>query len=183
MSNKSHIYTGSISLTTVRDGIDGANAGSYFIDTNYNEIVRLEGKYGASYAPSSINFQVFNNGVQMSLKDGNWELSYYSPIEEKYIGIGSKTEEEGSPPYLSRPMLSQNGESKDFNTVIFDYSIFLDYYSKEEYKDTNTGKLLADWLVGEQLPLFKFVYAQNGGAVSAKYIQVRLLLRPRYRYR
>ena len=87
MSNKN--YSNSITLVRVADG---ESASSYFIETNYDEILRFETSVGLAFSPGILYFKVLDfskNDNNTSILNFNWEISYL--FNDKYIVIDSKT--------------------------------------------------------------------------------------------
>lgn len=92
MNGKS--YTGSISLVRVKDGLNG---GSYFISTNYNEILQVIREEGISFSPEDLSFQIqdLNNQDSGFLSDFQWRVSFLYTEGFKEIATNDSASEEG----------------------------------------------------------------------------------------
>ena len=130
----------SITLAKIADGLD---ASSYFIETNYEEVLRLEGEDGVYFTPPFLRFRVYDSSNQLlELNSANTELSYFDLEDNEFKEI------------------IVNYDDDDVTAVNF-------------YIDESCGDFFSLLESGEVFPLVKFVYKKEGQTVSSKIISTK----------
>lgn len=167
MSNKN--YSNSITLVRVADG---ESASSYFIETNYDEILRFETSVGLVFSPDVLYFKVLdlskNSQKGEVISNFDWELSYLSNNNE-YISIASK-ESNNYPDFLNYlSPFSQNPENQQEAVTIEEtknpqeclYFYISDFHEFLGESEKENDRILLD-LFNSNSPVLKFSYIQNG---------------------
>ena len=174
MDNKN--YSNSITLVRVADG---ESANSYFIETNYDEILRFETSVGLLFSPSVFYFKVFDLSKNQAISSFNWELSYLSNNNE-YISIASKESNNYSEFLNYLPLLQQNPEDQQKAIIIEDsedsydclYFYVSDFYEHLEVSGNKNEKALLD-LFSSGSPVLKFSFIEEGFTRAEKIFVVK----------
>lgn len=147
----------SISLVMVNDGLDGGSGAPYFIQSNYDEILRFVSiapgtkTTQVSASPEILSFQVFENATSSTAEvlQNNWK-GYYSLNRIDFEEIPSEFISYGA----------------DFKSVEFNFANFLNH--------DKDGEIYKRWeSESDSFPMFKFVFLKNNLPVVSKLITIK----------
>lgn len=174
MSKKT--YSNSLTLVRVADGY---SADSYFIQTNYMEVLKIETSRGAQFLPEDFNFRVLNLSRpedQQTITNFDWQLSFLTTHGFEQV-IDHSGLETGplSGIFIEKKDLSSTNEGS-YDTLHWDTGLF---YKKLKEKIANADAddqasiyLSMLEMIDQGRAVFRFAYMINEYTVSTKLITI-----------
>lgn len=179
MSSKS--YSNSITLVRVADG---ESANSYYIETNYNEILRFNTSNGLQFSPSTVTFQVsdLSKNEEQSISDFDWSISFLN-TEGEYSELASK---DSNPyenyinysPSIEIETETQAIQEEGYNTLYLDFWSLFNFLESKEPSSTDEERIIEEEFVNMVKKLssslvLKFSYVNSGYTRAEKIIVVK----------
>lgn len=176
MSTNNTTYSGSITLVKVSDGL---SADSYYVETNYDEILRFTTEAGVEFSPPAVRFRVLdliNNSKP--LEDFSWNFSFMDHEKEEFVTLAETDSNQyikyfqytgkNTPNTVDDEALSGAGESIKSASLTF---YIQDFYTDLKNRAISNNQGILEYLEDfNKNMIFKFVYIKNGKAVAIKII-------------
>ena len=155
-----------ITLAQISDGAADGATESYYIESNYDEILRFSGLDTIDYSPATLTFKVFKMPLEEN-EDALKEFEYNLQIifNEKIISIKNS-------PGVSKGRLVGSGDEDNVGTeeLIQEDTVFFDvqtFIQESELEEANTA-------IKSGRPIFKFTLLDsNKNEVAIKTIECR----------
>ena len=181
--NEAKTFQNSLTLVRVLDG-ETRETNSYFIQTNYDDILRFDNAGEISFSPAELNFRVYNvsdMNTPLSLEK-NWSLSIldidtnefvsmadysnYSKYEE-YIDFQSKiTADTGAD-----VSVIEEEEAEDYTLLYFYVGGFYKFLGNKQNMSDSERRI--QYLLSQSNFTLKFTYVIDGKSVACKIISAK----------